>query len=104
LEPVPLEKEAAVLTWMQSHGWKEAHHAGSKIDPGFGFHTWRGLDEGGNSVRLEVGNITLRALDPSNLVQLLTRLGVADELRSKGRARVGQEGSKYRLLPLPQEK
>lgn len=102
-QPVPLDKEAAVVAWIEGQGWGDASYVEAKIDPGFGFHVWRGRD--GNSrksVRLEIGDITLRALSAHQLGQVLTKLGVAEELRSNGRARVGQENGEYRLLPLPQ--
>jgi hypothetical protein len=90
-ESVPLDKDAAIITWIKGQGWGDATYVRAKIDPGFGFHVWRGRDpNSGKAVRLEIGDMTLRALSAHDLGQVLTELRVAEELRSGGRARVGK--------------
>ena len=63
----------------------------------FGFHVWGD----GDSATLEIGELMLKHFLADQLVRELGRLGVAEEIRASKRARVGQEGTEYRILPLP---
>ena len=98
---LPPETDAAIKEWMRSHGWKVAS-ARWEIDPELGFHVWQ-EDEPqiGRSHALWVAESMPRRLSAEELVSVLNREGVAQEIRISFKVRIQERGDEYRVSPVP---
>jgi hypothetical protein len=98
---VPPESNAAVAVWMRNQGWNVAS-ARWEMDPEIGFHVWQ-EDEPpiGRSHALWVDESMVRRLSAEQLVNVLNREGVAEEIRINFKVRIQERGDEYRVSVVP---
>jgi hypothetical protein len=98
---VPPETEAAVTAWMRSHGWNVAP-ARWVMDPEMGFHVWQEEEPPiGRSHALWVAESMVRHLRSEELVHVLNREGVAEDMRISFKIRIEERGDGYRVSVVP---
>lgn len=98
---VPPETNAAVVEWMRDQGWVVAP-ARFEMDPEVGFHVWQ--EQGrtsGTAHALWVSDSMIRHLPPEQLVSVLEREEMAQEIRISLRVRIEERGSEYRIAVVP---
>ena len=97
---LPPESDEAVAHWMRSHGW-DVSPAGWEQDPEAGFHVWQDEPTSGRSHALWIAESMVGHLSPEELVDVLNREGVAEEIRINFRIRIEERGEEYRVSPVP---
>ena len=97
---LPPESDEAVAHWMRGHGWNVSS-AGWELDPEAGFHVWQDEPTIGRPHALWVAESMIRNLSAEELVQVLNREGVAEEIRINSRVRIEERGEEYRVSPVP---
>ncbi len=98
---VPSEANAAVIAWMRNHGWKVAP-AGWQMDSEVGFHIWQEEGQTGErSHALWVSGPMIRHLSAEQLVNVLNREDIAEELRISFKIRIQERGNEYRVAVVP---
>ena len=95
------ESEAAVAAWMKRQGWK-ALPVRREEDPDLVFYVWQ-EDEPpiGRSHALWIEDAMLENLSPEQLVQVLEREKVAEDIRINFKVRIQERGAEYRVSVVP---
>lgn len=94
---VPAETDAAVSAWMGARGWRVAP-ARWYLDPDGGFHIWQeDTPRVGGSHALWVTESIARRLSAEQLVAVLNREDVGEEIRISRKIRIEQRGDEYRV-------
>jgi hypothetical protein len=100
-QEVPHQTNAAVVSWMKSHGWNVAP-ARWEMDPEAGFHVWQEDEPAiGKSHALWVAETMVRNLTSEELVRVLNSEGVAEDLRISFKVRIEERGNEYRVSIVP---
>lgn len=98
---LPAETDEAIADWMRSHGWNVAG-ARWEVDPDSGFYVWQEDEPSvGRSHALWVAEPMARHLSAGELVRILDREGVAEEMRISFKVRIEERGEEYRISPVP---
>jgi len=98
---VPPKSDAALIEWMGKQGWKVAL-ARWEVDSEAGFHVWQELDRpAGGSHALWVSESMVRHLSADQLVRVLDREEMAQEIRISLRVRIEERGDEYRVSVVP---
>ena len=99
--PVPSETNAAVVAWMRKQGWI-VEPARWERDPDTGFYVWQ-EDEPriGRSHALWIAESMVRHLTAGDLVAVLNREGMAEEIRISYKVRIEERGHEYRVSVVP---
>jgi hypothetical protein len=86
---------------MVQHGWKVGG-ARWETDPEMGFYVWQEDSTSvGRSHALWIDEAMVRHLSPEDLVNVLDREGVADEIQIDFKVRIQERGDGYRVSPVP---
>lgn len=94
---VAVETNAAIVAWMRNQGWNVAP-ARWQMEPEAGFHVWQeGEPTGERSHALWVAESMVRHLSADQLVEVLNREDMAEEIRISFRIRIEQRGDEYRV-------
>jgi hypothetical protein len=98
---LPPKSDAAVSAWMRNQGWNVAPTRW-EMDPDTGFHVWQ-EDEPtiGRSHALWIAESMLRRLSAEELVGVLDREGMAEEIRVNFKVRIEERGDEYRVSVVP---
>jgi len=101
MPPIPAETDAAVSGWMRSRGWRVDQVRWEVDDPNMGFYVWQeeAPSIGGHALWLDEAMI--RHLKAKDLVQLLERESVAEEIRISYKVRIEERGAGYRVSVVP---
>jgi hypothetical protein len=98
---VPPETDAAVIAWMGEQGWKVGP-ARWEIDAEVGFHVWQ---ESGGLARISralwISQGMVRNLKPEQLIGVLDKEEMAQEIRISLKVRIEERGSEYRISVVP---
>lgn len=98
---VPPETNAAIAEWMRSHGWEVAS-ARWETDPETGFFVWQEEEpQHGRSHALWVAESMVRHLSAEELIDVLNREKIADEIRISFKIRIQERGAEYRISVVP---
>lgn len=98
---VPPETDAALVKWMGEQGWKVGP-ARLEREPEIGFHVWQ--EEGkssGTAHALWVSEPMVRHLSAGQMVDVLEREEMAQEIRISLRVRIEERGTEYRISVVP---
>jgi hypothetical protein len=94
---VPSKIDAAIVAWMKQHGWTVAK-ARWEMEPESGFHVWQETGKSpGTSHALWVSESMIRNRSADQLIQVLDREEMDQELRISLRMRIEERGSEYRI-------
>jgi hypothetical protein len=98
---LPPATDAAVAAWMTRHGWPVTG-ARFELDPENEFRVWQ-EDEPkiGRSHALWVAESMVRRLSAEELVAVLDKEGMADEMRISYKVRIEERGDGYRVSVVP---
>ena len=100
---VPPETDAAVSAWMRKHGWKTAG-ARWEMEPETGFYVWEEeAPEGSRTHALWVEDAMVQHRTAEELVQVLKREGMVEEIRISFRVRIEERGAEYRISVVPRK-
>jgi hypothetical protein len=98
---VPPEHDAAIVAWMGNQGWRVAR-ARWEIDVETGFHVWQEQDRAARvSHALWVSEPMVRHLSAEQLVEVLNREEMAQEIRISLKVRIEERGDEYRVSVVP---
>jgi hypothetical protein len=98
---VPPETNAAIVAWMRNQGWNVAP-ARWQMDPDAGFHIWQEEEPTGErSHALWVTESMVRHLSAEELVKVLNREDMAEEIRISFKVRIQERGDGYRVSVVP---
>ena len=94
---VSAEIDRAVARWMKKHGWSVSP-ARWEIEPESGFHVWQETGKApGLSHALWVSESMVRHLSAEQLIEVLDKEEMDQELRISVRMRIEERGSEYRV-------
>ena len=100
---VPPERDAAVSAWMSRHGWKTAG-ARWEVEPESGFYVWEEeAVDGKRTHALWIEEAMLQHLTAEELIQVLDREGMVEEIRISFRVRIEERGAEYRISVVPRK-
>jgi hypothetical protein len=85
---------------MTRHGWRVAP-ARWEMDPETGFFVWQEQKAQGEAHAVWVAEQMVRHLSAGELVNVLDREGVAEDLRISFRVQIQERGDEYRVRPAP---
>jgi hypothetical protein len=86
-----------MVAWMGNHGWKVAP-ASWVMEPEEGFHVWQETGPtAGKSHALWIAEAMVRNLSAEQLVAVLDREGMAEEIRISLKMRIQERGDGYRV-------
>ena len=95
------KSDAAVIAWMQGHGWKVSNGRRWE-DPDLVFYIWQEEEPStGRSHALWIDEAMLEDLTPEQLVEVLDREGVAQDIRINFKVRIQERGAEYRVSVVP---
>ncbi|HEY8195384.1 MAG TPA: hypothetical protein VIG04_00285 [Gemmatimonadales bacterium] len=98
---MPPEINAAVIAWMGEQGWKVGP-ARWETEPEAGFHVWQ---ENGGLARISralwVSESMVRHLKTEQLIGVLDREEMAQEIRISLKVRIEERGAEYRISVVP---
>lgn len=95
------ETNAALVKWMREQGWTAAP-ARFEPDAEIGFHVWQELGRSpGAAHALWVSDPMVRRLSAQQLVVVLEKEEMAQEIRISLRVRIEERGSEYRTSVVP---
>lgn len=97
---VPRETNTALMEWMGKQGWVVAP-ARWEQDPEAGFHVWQEDRPGRVSHALWISESMVRRLSAEQLVSVLDREEMAQEIRISLRVRIEERGTEYRISVVP---
>jgi hypothetical protein len=98
---LPAGADAAITGWMKRHGWTVLPARREK-DPDAAFYVWQeDVFRVGRPHALWVEEPVIGHLPPDELIRVLDREGVAEEIRINFRVRIQQRGAEYRVSPVP---
>jgi hypothetical protein len=96
-----LESDAAVAAWMRAHGWN-VFPARREPDPDMVFYVWQEDEPSiGRSHAIWIDESMLSDLSADQLIQVLDREGVAEEIRINFKVRIQERGAEYRVSVVP---
>jgi enolase-phosphatase E1 len=96
------ETDGAISAWMQRRGWEVTHRG--EMDPDSGFHVWQqDAPPGGRSHALWIADSMLQHLSAEELVEVLNRERVAEEIRISFKVRIEERGAEYRVSVVPRK-
>ncbi|HEX6406005.1 MAG TPA: acireductone synthase [Gemmatimonadales bacterium] len=99
--PIPADTEAAVSAWMRGRGWQVHPVRWELDDPNMGFYVWEELSSIGKVHALWLDEAMIRHLKAKEVVQVLEREGVAEEIRISYKVRIEERGAGYRVSVVP---
>jgi hypothetical protein len=86
---------------MRDHGWV-VHPARWEADPELGFHVWQEPEpQLGRSHALWVAEPMVRGLPAEELIEVLEREMVAEEIQISFKVRIQERGAGYRVSVVP---
>lgn len=98
---VPPKTDAALVRWMGEQGWVVAP-ARFEVDAEVGFHVWQEQGRSpGTSHALWVSEPMIRHLSAAQIVDVLEREEMAQEIRISLRIRIEERGTEYRISVVP---
>jgi len=98
---VPPEANAALVKWMKEQGWTVAP-ARFEPDAEIGFHVWQELGRSpGTAHALWVSDPMVRHLSAEQLVGVLEKEEMAQEIRISLKVRIEERGAEYRTSVVP---
>ena len=99
--PVPPETEVAVAQWMRRHGW-QVQPARWEADPELVFYVWQEPQpQLGRSHGLWIAEPMVSDLSTAELIGVLEREAVAEEIQISFRVRIQERGAGYRISVVP---
>ncbi len=102
MPPIPADTEAALSAWMRGRGWRVHPVRWEVDDPNMGFYVWQEeVPSMGRVHALWVDEAMVRHLKPKELVQVLERESVAEEIRISYKVRIEERGNGYRVSVVP---
>ena len=102
MPPIPADTEAAVSAWMRGRGWRVHPVRWEVDDPNMGFYIWQEeVPSMGRVHALWLDEAMIRHLKAKELVQLLERESVAEEIRINYKVRIEERGDGYRVSVVP---
>jgi hypothetical protein len=100
---LPSEIDEAVSAWMKKHGW-EVPRARREQDPDMDFYVWQEqTPPNGRSHALWVDEAMVRRLGQAELMEVLDREGVAEDIRINFKVRIEERGAEYRVSVVPRK-
>ena len=94
---VPSKIDAAMVAWMKQHGWTVAK-ARWEVEPESGFHVWQEIGKSpGTSHALWISESLIRRLSAEQLIEVLDKEEMDQEIRISIRMRIEERGSEYRV-------
>ena len=88
---------------MKRHGWEVASPR-PETDPDGSFHVWQEkTPTRGRHHALWIADTMVRDLEPERLVEILSREGVAEEIRISFKVRIEERGDEYRVSIVPRK-
>lgn len=100
---VPNDTDVTVATWLRTHGWRVTP-ARRETEPELGFYVWQeDTPSNGRSHALWVSEPMVRRLTPEQLVEVLNREGIAEDIRINFRVRIEERGAEYRVSVVPRK-
>ena len=101
--PVPQDSDISVAAWLRSRGW-DVGSARWEMEPELGFYVWQErIPSNGRSHALWISEPMVRHLTPQELVDVLNREGVAEDIRINFRVRIEERGAEYRVSVVPRK-
>lgn len=98
---VPPESNTAVASWMKRHGWIVGP-ARWEREPESGFFVWQEDEPNiGRSHALWITESMLRNLSAEELIAVLDREGVVEDIRVSFKVRIEERGDEYRVSVVP---
>lgn len=97
---LPPQTDATVSAWMRKHTWT-VMPARWETEPEMGFYVWEEETPAGRSHALWVEEAMVRHLTPEQLVDVLDREGVAEDIRINFKVRIEERGAEYRVSVVP---
>ena len=106
---VPAEHDAAIVAWMGNQGWRVAA-ARWEMDQEAGFYVWQEQDRAARqeddraarrSHALWVSEAMVRHLSAGQLVEVLNKEEMAQEIRISLKVRIEERGDEYRVSVVP---
>jgi enolase-phosphatase E1 len=102
MPPIPADTEAAVSAWMRGRGWRVRTVGWEVDDPNMGFYVWQEeVRSTGKVHALWLDEAMVRHLEPKELVRVLERESVAEEIRISYKVRIEERGDGYRVSVVP---
>jgi enolase-phosphatase E1 len=102
MPPIPAETDAAVSAWMRSRGWQVNPVRWQLEDPNMGFYVWQEeAPSMGKAHALWVDEAIIRHLKPDELIEVLKREAVPEEIRISYQVRIEERGADYRVSVVP---
>ena len=99
-QQVPPETNAAVTAWLAKQGWNVAP-AQWRMQPEGGFHIWQEERPGERSHALWISESMIKHLSAEELVEVLNREDMAQEIRISFKVCIQERGSEYRVSVVP---
>jgi hypothetical protein len=100
---VPRDSDVAVAAWLRSKGW-DVGSARWETEPELGFYIWQEETPSiGRSHALWVSEPMVRHLTAEELVDVLNREGVAEDIRINFKVRIEERGAEYRVSVVPRK-
>jgi hypothetical protein len=99
--PIPQATDTAVVHWMKARGWDVAPGRHHELEPGSWFYVWHERSPQGNPHALWVADSMVHQLGPQDLVAVLDRERIAEDLRISFRVRIEERGTEYRVSLVP---
>jgi hypothetical protein len=104
MPPIPADTEAAVSAWMKGRGWRVRPVGWEVDDPNMGFYVWQEeVPSTGKVHALWLDEAMVRHLKPKELVRVLERESVAEEIRISYKVRIEERGDGYRVSVVPRK-
>jgi hypothetical protein len=94
---VPPKTDTAIVAWMKQHGWtvSKAH---LETESEIGFHAWQETDKSpGTAHALWVSDSMIRRLSAEQLIAVLEKEEMDQEIRISLRMKIEERGSEYRI-------
>jgi len=102
MPPIPADADAAVSAWMRGRGWQVHPVRWEVDDPNMGFYVWQEEAPSlGKAHALWLDEAMIRHLKPKEVVQVLERESVAEEIRISYKVRIEERGDGYRVSVVP---
>lgn len=92
-----------MAAWLKSHGWKVGRSRW-ETEPELGFYVWQEESPSdGKSHALWISEPMIRHLTPEELIEVLNREGVAEDIRINFKVRIEERGAEYRVSVVPRK-
>ncbi len=104
MPPIPPEADAAVSAWMRGRGWRVNPVRWQTEEPNMGFYVWQEeVPSMGKVHALWLDEAMIRHLKAKELLQVLERESVAEEIRINYKVRIEERGAGYRVSVVPRK-